>query len=217
MTSAQLLAAIAGGMAATVALTVLSGLLAAAIALPMGLARARGPRLLAWPAAVYVEFFRGTSLLVQLFWLFFVLPLFGLSLPAFTTAVLALGLNYGAYGAEIVRGAVNSVPRAMHEAAAALALPRLLAFRLVVMPLALVLLLRPWGTLMVQLLKATSLVSLVTVAETTFRANQLAQLTLDAPRVFGAVMLAYLLLSGCIAGATALAARAVERRWALKA
>ncbi|WP_270937630.1 ectoine/hydroxyectoine ABC transporter permease subunit EhuC [Falsiroseomonas oryzae] len=216
MTSAQLVAAIAEGMAVTAALTLASGLLAAAIALPVGFARAFGSRATAWPATVYVEFFRGTSLLVQLFWLFFVLPLFGVSLPPFATAVVALGLNYGAYGAEIVRGALLAVPRAMHEAAGALALRRAQAFRLVVLPLALVLLVRPWGTLMVQLLKATSLVSLVTVAETTFRANQLAQLTLDAPKVFGAVLLAYLAMSGVIAGATALAAAAVQRRYALR-
>ena len=66
-----------------------------------------------WPARrcagspiVYIEFFRGTSALVQLFWLFFVLPHFGISLEPFTVAVLGLGLNVGAYGAEVVRGAI---------------------------------------------------------------------------------------------------------------
>src|SRR5260370_802412 len=83
------------------------------------LARLYGPAPLRWLARIYVEIFRGTSALVQLFWLFFVLPDFGISLEPFTVAVLALGLNVGAYGAEVVRGAIQTVPRGQWEAAAA--------------------------------------------------------------------------------------------------
>ena len=62
-------------------------------------------------ATVYIEFFRGTSLLVQLFWFYYVLPFFGLTLEAFTAGVVAIGMNFGAYGAEIVRGGILAVPK----------------------------------------------------------------------------------------------------------
>src|SRR6476659_9885653 len=68
-------------------------------------------------AVAYVELFRGSSLLFQLFWLFFVLPLFGITLDKFLTGFLAVGLNLGAYGAALVRGAIRSVPRGQWEAA----------------------------------------------------------------------------------------------------
>src|SRR5690606_39662667 len=77
-----------------------------------------------WPVravtGVYVELFRGTSLVVQLFWLYFALPLLGIRLPAMVAAVLALTLNFGAYGSEVVRGAITAVPRGHTEAAIAL-------------------------------------------------------------------------------------------------
>src|SRR3546814_18625189 len=88
------------------------------------IARMYGPRPLRWLAISYIELFRGTSALVQLFWLFFVLPHFGLTLPPLTVAVVALGLNVGAYGAEVVRGALASVPRGQWEATHALHLSR---------------------------------------------------------------------------------------------
>ena len=76
------------------------------------LARLYGPAPLRWLATAYVEIFRGTSALVQLFWLFFVLPQFGVTLAPLPVAVLALGLNVGAYGAEVVRGAIGASPAA---------------------------------------------------------------------------------------------------------
>ena len=66
-------------------------------------------------ATVYIEFFRGTSLLVQLFWFYYVLPFFGLTLEAFTAGVVAIGMNFGAYGAEIVRGGILAVPKGQWE------------------------------------------------------------------------------------------------------
>jgi polar amino acid transport system permease protein len=82
-------------------------LLAVGMATLAALLRLYGPAPLRWLAVGYVEFFRGTSALVQLFWLFFVLPNFGISLDPFPVAVLGLGLNIGAYGAEVVRGAIQ--------------------------------------------------------------------------------------------------------------
>ena len=89
--------------------TVLQMLCAAALAivvsLVFGLLRLSKNTAIQWAAIGYIEFFRGTSLLVQLYWIYYVLPLMGLSLDAFVSGFLALGLNFGAYGAEIVRGA----------------------------------------------------------------------------------------------------------------
>src|SRR3546814_15556517 len=80
------------------------------------IARMYGPAPLRWLAITYIELFCGTSALVQLFWLFFVLPHFGLTLEPLTVAVAALGLNVGAYWAEVVRGAIDALPPGQWEA-----------------------------------------------------------------------------------------------------
>ena len=142
------------------------------LALPLGLGRASAHAALRLPCAAYIEFFRGTSLIVQLFWLYFVLPPLGVRLEAMTAAILGITLNYGAYGAEIVRGALGSVPQGQVQAARALGLSPWQVLRHVVAPQAMTIFVRPWGNLMIQLLKATSLVSLITIADLTFRAYQ---------------------------------------------
>src|SRR5919201_3414857 len=108
------------GLWVTVYVTLLSAALAVVIAFTLGmLVRMRQivPRTI---ARVVIEFFRGTSLLVQLFWLYFALPLLGYQLDALSVAVLAFGLKFGAYGAEVVRGSINAVPRAQWEGSVAL-------------------------------------------------------------------------------------------------
>src|SRR5690606_25930934 len=111
------LPALVGGLRVTLQLTVGGALLALLLAT---VARRSPSRWLRWPANVYVEAFRGTSALVQLFWFYFALPFFGLSMPALVTGVLVLGLNSGAYGAEVVRSAIANVPRGQWEAGRAL-------------------------------------------------------------------------------------------------
>jgi polar amino acid transport system permease protein len=113
-------------------------------------------------ARLYVEFFRGTSEVVQLFWIFFALPaLVGYQILPLGAGILVLGLNHGAYGGEIVRGAVQSVPRAQYEGAMSLSLsPRDRMFR-VILPQAFVEMLPPFNNLFIQLLKSTALLSLV--------------------------------------------------------
>ena len=115
----------------------------------------------------YVEVFRGTSEVVQLFWIFFALPaLVGFQLVPLWAGIVVLGLNHGAYGGEFVRGAVQSVPKAQHEGALALSLsPRDRMFR-VILPQALVEMIPPFNNLFIQLLKSTALLSLVFVNET---------------------------------------------------
>ena len=95
---------------------------------------------------IYVEFFRGTSIFVQLFWAYFVLPLLGVPLSPLQAGVLALGLNVGAYGAEVVRGAIKSIPREQYEACTALNLTRFQEMRYVILPKQSVASCRRWPT-----------------------------------------------------------------------
>src|SRR5437868_3123068 len=113
-----------GGAWMTVRIAALGSLLAVLFGVASALSRLYGPAPLRWLSRTYVEIFRGTSALVQLFWLFFVLPQFGVTLDAFLVAVLALGLNVGAYGSECVRGAIQSVARGQWEACTALNMSR---------------------------------------------------------------------------------------------
>lgn len=171
-----------------IVLAVVMGVLAA-------LARLYGPAPLRWLATAYVEIFRGTSALVQLFWLFFVLPQFGILIDAFIVAVVALGLNVGAYGSEVVRGAVQSVARGQWEAATALNMTRAQMLRRIILPQAFVAMIPPWGNLFIELLKCTALVSLITLSDLTFRAQQMNQTTLQTVPIFTLVLLIYLAMS----------------------
>ncbi|WP_435099675.1 ectoine/hydroxyectoine ABC transporter permease subunit EhuC [Arhodomonas sp. AD133] len=165
-----------------------------------------------WPAraiaAVYVEVFRGTSALVQLFWMFFVLPHFGIHLDPFTVGWLALGLNIGSYGGEVVRGAILAVPKGQYEAATSLNMPKWLAMRRVIVPQALVNMIPPWGNLFIELLKATSLVSLITISDLTFQAKQLNDRTFQTIEIFTLVLAIYLLIALVITAVM----RLLERR-----
>jgi len=207
------------GLATTVELTLGAVALAVIIALMAGLARMSPRRALAWPAMVYIEVFRGTSALVQLFWFYFVLPFFGIELPAFAAGVLVLALNTGAYGAEVVRGAVLAVPRSQLDAAAALNLSRLQTLWRVVMPQAFPAMLPPAGNLAIELLKNSALVSLITITELTFAAQLLRAESLRSAEIFGLVLVLYFAVALCITGGVRLlesrAARGLERGGAL--
>jgi polar amino acid transport system permease protein len=183
------------GARLTVELALLGCLLAIVMGVVAALARMYGPAPLRWLATVYVEIFRGTSALVQLFWLFFVLPQFGVSIDPFTVGVLALGLNVGAYGSEVVRGAILGVHRGQWEATTALNMSRAQALRRIILPQAFVAMIPPWGNLFIELLKATSLVSLITLSDLTFKAQQLNQTTFKTVPIFTLVLLMYLAMS----------------------
>lgn len=164
------------------------GVVAAVIA---GLSRISLIAPLRWLAASYIEVFRGTSALVQLFWFYFVLPLFGVSLAATTVGILVLGLNAGAYGAEVVRGAILAVPKGQWEAALSLNLSRWNTIRRIVLPQAVPAMLPPAGNLLIELLKNTSLVSLITITDLTFSAQILRAETLKTTEIFSLVLLMY--------------------------
>jgi polar amino acid transport system permease protein len=183
------------GTRITIMVALLGSALAVAAGLAAGLARLYAPAPIRWLAATYIEVFRGTSALVQLFWLFFVLPQFGLSLEPFTVAVLGLGLNVGAYGSEVVRGAIQAVPRGQWEASTALNMTRPQMLRRIILPQAFVAMVPPWGNLFIELLKSTALVSLITLGDLAFRAQQMNQTTMRTIPIFTLVLLIYLAIS----------------------
>src|SRR5690606_13994187 len=117
---AALLPPLLDGLWMTLRITAGAALLAIPLALAAGLARLSSHRLISGIAVVYVEVFRGTSALVQLFWFYYVLPLFGLRMPAVTVGIVVLAANAGAYGAEVVRGAILAVAPGQRGAAVAL-------------------------------------------------------------------------------------------------
>lgn len=161
------------GAIVTMQQAVLASVLAIAIATLMGLMRLSHNAVVRGTATVYIEIFRGTSLLVQLFWIFFVLPLFGISLEKFTAGFVAVGMNLGAYGAEVVRGAIQAVPKGQYEAALALNMSPATRMRRIILPQALMIMLPPWGNLLIELLKGTALVALISVSDLMFEAKQI--------------------------------------------
>ena len=146
-------------------------------------------------STVYIEFFRGTSLLVQLFWAYYVLPFFGLSLEAFAAGVLTLGMNFGAYGAEVVRAGILAVPKGQWEAAHALNFTPAKRIRRIIIPQIFPIILPPASNLTVELLKATSLVALVTVVDLTFEARQINSITWLSAQCFGTALLIYYIMA----------------------
>lgn len=196
------------GAYVTLRLTVISGVLSAVVALIAGLGRLTPSRTVRIVAGLYVEVFRGTSGVVQLFFAFFALPLVGVDLTPMTAGVLALGLNIGAYGAEVVRGAVQALPTGQVEAAIALNMSFLTRLRHVILPQAVVTMVPPFGNLTIELLKGTALVSLITINELTFAAQLIRSRIGRTAEVFAVVLLMYFLMSQVIA----MGFRRLERR-----
>lgn len=176
----------------TLVLTFASAALALLFAFAGALGKLASFRPLSWFATGYVEVFRGTSAMVQIFWIYFVLPQFGVELPSIMSGILAIALNVGAYGAIVVEGAIMAVPRGQHEAATSLNMSRGQAMMRIILPQALVLMVPPWGNLMIQLFKLTALVYVVGIAELTYTAYQLNQTTYQAIPVYLIVFFIYL-------------------------
>ncbi len=183
------------GTVMTLKVLVCSIILYVIISMIFGLMRLSKNPIIQGTATVYIEFFRGTSLLVQLFWVYYVLPFFGISLEAFTAGVVALGLNFGAYGAEIVRGGILAVHKGQWEAAFALNFSPSKRMKNIIIPQIFPIILPPAANLTVELLKATALVALVTVVDLTFEARQINSITWLSVQCFGTALLIYYFIS----------------------
>ncbi|MFC6337599.1 ectoine/hydroxyectoine ABC transporter permease subunit EhuC [Pseudomonas sp. CCM 7891] len=208
----ELLPLLIQGAWVTLQVTFLGSLLAIAAAILAALGRMSPWRALRWFSIAYIEVFRGTSLLVQLFWLFFVLPLppFNIELSSYSVAIVGLGLHIGAYGAEVMRGAISSVAKGQYEASTALNFSGYTRFRRIILPQALLAAIAPGTNLLIELLKNTSLVSLITLSDLSFRARQLDQATFQTLEIFSLALLMYFVLAQAIN----LGMRHVERRLA---
>ncbi|WP_336331471.1 ectoine/hydroxyectoine ABC transporter permease subunit EhuC [Pseudomonas putida] len=194
----------------TVQVTFWGSLLAIVTAILAALGRMSHIRAVRWLAISYIEIFRGTSLLVQLFWLYFVLPMppFNFEMSAYGVAIIGLGLHIGAYGAEVMRGAIRSVNKGQYEACIALNMPPTTRFYRIILPQALLAAIPPGTNLLIELLKNTSLVSLITLSDLAFRARQLDQATFETLKIFTLALVMYFVLAQVIN----VAMRYLERR-----
>lgn len=163
---------LARGLAMTTWLTLCGCMLALGCAFLFGIGRTSDRRAVRAACLCYIEFFRGTSVFVQIFWLYYALPAFGILLSPMVAGILALGLNVGAYGAEVVRSAIAAVGHEQAEAATALNLTRRQAFRHIVLPQAIPRMIPVFGNNAVELLKATAVVSMISLSDITFQAQQ---------------------------------------------
>ncbi|OPA86056.1 ectoine/hydroxyectoine ABC transporter permease subunit EhuC [Pseudomonas fluorescens] len=194
-TAAFIARQLAHGALTTLEITVLAELAVLVMSFVIALMRLSSSRPLRWIATLYVEVLRGISALVLLFYLFFILPLFGISLSPMTTGVLGLGLTFSAYGSEIVRSALVNVSRGQRDAIRALDFAPVTAFRRILLPQALPFMLPPLGNQLVELMKTTSLVSLITLSDLTFAGGQLVTTLGQQTLIWSIVLLCYFVMA----------------------
>lgn len=182
------------GLKVTLQVTFSAAVLALVLGVISGLARMSKHKTIRFISSVYIEIFRGTSLLVQLFWMYFVLPMIGISLSALTAGILAIGLNFGAYCSEIVRSAIQAVPRGQTEACIALNMTKAQRMRRVIIPQAFVMMIPNLGNQLIELLKSTSLVSMITLTDLTYQANILNATTFETTKVYSMLLMIYFII-----------------------
>ncbi|MCM5555771.1 ectoine/hydroxyectoine ABC transporter permease subunit EhuD [Pleomorphomonas sp. NRK KF1] len=153
------------GMWVTIQATVIGFIVALVLGLVWAVLKAAPFRIIAWPATVMTEFIRDTPLLVQLFFLYYVLPEYGIVLPAFMTGTLALGIQYSAYTSEVYRAGIEAVAKYQHEAARALNLTPARTFTHIVVPQAVPRIVPAMGNYLVSIMKDVPVLSVVTVLE----------------------------------------------------
>ncbi|MFI1221615.1 MULTISPECIES: ectoine/hydroxyectoine ABC transporter permease subunit EhuC [unclassified Streptomyces] len=205
------------GLWVTLEATALGALLALVLAFALGLMAGSRLLLARGVSRVVVEFFRGTSLYVQLFWLYYAMPpLTGYELTPLVCGVVAFGLNFGAYGAEVVRGAINSVPRGQYEAAIALNLSPARRLRKVILPQAWVQMIPSFTNLLIQLLKATPLLWLISAADLMTVIQQLRDRTGETLTAYLTLLAAYFVLAYALTMLMNLLERTAKRRLGLE-
>lgn len=192
---------IAIGAANTAIIFLGAGTLALLIGSVVGILLTQSPIGLRAVLRIYVEVFRGTSAVVQLFWLYFVLPFFGVRISALTAVIVGLGLCFGAYCSEIIRSSILSVPSGQYEAAKALGLSKLRSFQFIILPQLAVIVIPLLENLGILLLKATASASLITVAELTFTAYALNVVTYRTIEIFATILVIYYIFANIITAA----------------
>lgn len=172
--AAENLGPLLAGLLLTVELTVIVIVLSLGFALLVTLAGRSRVAPLRWVVQAYVEVMRGTPLLLQLIYIYYVLPEVGIRLNAFAAGVIGLTLNYSAYLSEVYRGGIQAVPRGQHDAAAALGMTGRLAMRRIILPQAVRIVIPTLGNYFISLFKDTALCSVVSIQEVVFTAQIIA-------------------------------------------
>jgi polar amino acid transport system permease protein len=185
-----------GGFQLTVLLTFAGMAIALLIGLVVALAQLDPRRkYLTWPARVYVEFIRGTPLILQLFYIFYVLPSFGLRLDRFVAGMLGLGINTGAYLSEVFRSGIQAVQKGQWEAADALGMPTGLTLRHIILPQALRIVVPPVGNYFISMFKDTALAATISVPELLFSGQLLAAQSFRYLEIYTLIFFIYLAIS----------------------
>ncbi|MGA4538737.1 ectoine/hydroxyectoine ABC transporter permease subunit EhuC [Uniformispora flossi] len=194
MTSGQLRLLLEGALN-TIYLTLGGTGIMLLLGLVAGIARTRGHRPVRFLAGCYIEVFRGLPVLVLAFWFVFALPALGWQLAPLWAGMLALGLNMGAYAAEVVRGAIQAVPPGQTEAGIALNLSRWQRIRYVEVPQAYVAMLPPLGNNLIELLKASAAVSIVSIPDLTFNGQLIRMSSGETTLVFTGLLFGYAVIA----------------------
>ncbi|OWT55170.1 ectoine/hydroxyectoine ABC transporter permease subunit EhuD [Candidimonas nitroreducens] len=163
--AASILPILLRGLLVTIEASIVGFVIALALGLALAALKSSRLRVVSWPARLLAEFIRDTPLLVQLFFLYYVLPDYGLVLPAFLTGALALGVQYSAYTAEVYRAGLESVLRGQIEAARALDLSPARIFCVIVLPQAIPRIIPALGNYLVSIMKDVPVLSVVSVLE----------------------------------------------------
>lgn len=183
------------GTKITVFLTVASMALALVLGLLLTLARLSHRRTISGPAAVFVELIRGSPLLLQLFYIFYVFPFFGLRLSNIVAGILGLAINYAAYLSEVFRAGIEAVDRGQWEASEALGLRWGHTMRHVVLPQAVRIVIPPIGNYFISLFKDTALVSTISIPELLFTGQLIAADTFKYLQVYSFIFVIYVIIS----------------------
>lgn len=149
----------------TLGITLLGFVIAIVLGLFLAIARRSNRVWLLWPIALVIEFIRSTPLLIQVYFLYYVLPNYGVSMTAMQVGVIGIGVHYACYIAEVYRGGLDAVPRAQWEAVTALNMGPYIAYRNIILPQALRPILPPLGNYLIAMLKDTPVLSAITVVE----------------------------------------------------
>lgn len=211
---------ILSGLRVTLELSLGGGALAFVIAVLLGLAAGSRNVLLRGVTRVIVEFFRGTSLVVQLLFLVYAVPpMLGVMNPPpalpLVLAIVALGLNYGAYGSEVVRGSLNAVPQEQWESTTALSMPWVTKVRRIIWPQAWALMLPGLNNLMVMLVKGTAIAFLVGQYDLTYWSDQMRKQGVNTWLAYGVAFVLYYLAALAFSAFLRLLERRAQRRLGL--
>lgn len=196
------------GLWVTLQATAVGFIVAAVLGLLLAALKSSRLRIISWPARLVTEFLRDTPLLVQLFFLYYVLPEYGIVLPAFLTGALALGVQYSAYMSEVYRGGIESVAHGQTEAARALDLSALRIFRIIILPQAIPRIIPAMGNYLVSIMKDVPVLSVVSILEMLNVAKIIGDRTFNYLIPLSMVGGLYLVLTLCAAAAI----RQLDRR-----